>query len=501
MAATRTLKVKLVGDSRSAETMFSRVGAAASSFGRTAVRMGAVAAGGIAAAGTAAWSVANTYSDLNEAQSKANVLFGESNWMLDRFLSNARDSAGMSQRAALETASLFGPIFDQLDTGNLRVAQFSTEMAQLAGDMSSFFNVSADEASQALFAGLIGSSEPLQRFGVLLNAAAVEARALEMGLGDADGTISDAAKIQARYAIILEQTSNAQGDFARTSEGMANQQRRLGAVWEDVRAQLGEGFAPIFANLLESMADNLPAVSGFVQDVVEGDWKAVWGRFKTVAEEQWNATLKPWLTRLKDEAPGAIANAAVWLYDSGKDMMMGLWRGAKDLWGGLIWPWMQRRGELIWTALEPFIEEGYEKGRELLDRFWTGLKELWESIKTWFNGLSFEWSRLLPEWLRDPDWDWGRLYPDFLPGGGGGSAPSGVGIDETGSLAEYFRTTGSGETFYDPATGEHVYGSVIYNRYYLDPSAGVNSDATREAARAGFGPYGGLGAGAFAPSG
>ena len=104
-----------------------------------------------------------------------------------------------------------------------------------------------EEALTKLQAGLRGSNEPLQSIGVLINAAGVEAKALEMGLADANGEISEGNKIMARQALILEQLGKqgALGDFERTSGGLANQMRILKARFKNVGIEIGRKLLPL----------------------------------------------------------------------------------------------------------------------------------------------------------------------------------------------------------------------------------------------------------------
>ena len=103
----------------------------------------------------------------------------------------------------------------------------STGLVQLAADLASFNNLNPEEVFLKLQSGIVGEVEPMRALGVNLSAAAVNAKALQMGLVNANGELTEQAKIMARYALIMEQTGNAQGDFARTSDGLANSTRIL----------------------------------------------------------------------------------------------------------------------------------------------------------------------------------------------------------------------------------------------------------------------------------
>ncbi len=186
-------------------------------------------------------------SDQAEAQSKVNVVFGQQSRVITQWASTAARAMGMSKTAALDAAGSLGNLFDGLGLAEDATVSMSKNIVQLAADLGSFNNVSTDEALTALKAGLLGEAEPMRRFGVALNETAVQSQAAKMGLvemikvgGKLKPYISDAAKIQARYALILEGTANAQGDFARTADGMANSQKTLDAALEDLSAEVGK---------------------------------------------------------------------------------------------------------------------------------------------------------------------------------------------------------------------------------------------------------------------
>ena len=169
---------------------------------------------------------------------------------------------GISERAALEAAGNFGTLFDAMGMGSAATLQMSEEMTQLAVDLASFNNISIDEALTKLRSGLVGEAEPLRTVGVLISAAAVDAKALEMGMTRTNGVFTEAQKVQARYALILDQTASAQGDYGRTADGYANSQRKLDAAMENLSATIGTMLLPYMTKLVNYLAnDVVPALS------------------------------------------------------------------------------------------------------------------------------------------------------------------------------------------------------------------------------------------------
>lgn len=200
-------------------------------------------------------------SDLEESLSKNRVVFGEAARAIEDFASKAARSLGQSKTEALAAASTFGVFGKAAGLAGEQLATFSTDFVQLASDLASFNNTTPEEAVTALGAALRGESEPLRRYGVLLNDAALKQAAMEMGIYKGNGALTSQQKILAAQKLIFEQTGDAQGDFARTADGLANQQRILAAQIENVKAKLGEVLLPVFTRVVQFLNERfIPAI-------------------------------------------------------------------------------------------------------------------------------------------------------------------------------------------------------------------------------------------------
>jgi hypothetical protein len=123
----------------------------------------------------------------------------------------------------------------------------------LASDLASFYNTNADEAINAIGAALRGESEPIRKYGVLLDDATLKAKAMEMGLYDGKGALDAQAKSLAAYEVILDQTTDAQGDFSRTSDGLAGQQKILTAQLENLKTTMGTNLLPVAKEVITQL--------------------------------------------------------------------------------------------------------------------------------------------------------------------------------------------------------------------------------------------------------
>jgi hypothetical protein len=203
-------------------------------------------------------------SDFEEATSKVNVIFGRASKSVKDFANTAARELGQSKQSVLDAAGAFGTFGKAAGLAGEDLSTFTTDFVTLSTDLASFNNTTPEEAVQAIGAALRGEAEPLRRFGVLLNDATLKAEAMNLGIYDGSGALTAQQKILAAQAAIYKQTGDAQGDFARTADNLANKQRTLSALFKDFQIQLGQKLLPAatdFANGLVKINDafsNMP---------------------------------------------------------------------------------------------------------------------------------------------------------------------------------------------------------------------------------------------------
>lgn len=199
-------------------------------------------------------------SDMNETMSKTNVIFGEGFDKVNKFADTAATAMGMSKKSALDASSTFALFGKSAGLAGDDLGAFSGDLVKLSADFASFYNTSPEDAITAIGAALRGESEPIRRYNVLINEASLKQEALSMGLiKTTTGALSPQTRVLAAHALILKQSTDAQGDFERTSSGAANTMRILSANMENAKAKLGEGLLPAFQGLLAILK---PIISG-----------------------------------------------------------------------------------------------------------------------------------------------------------------------------------------------------------------------------------------------
>lgn len=192
-------------------------------------------------------------SDLAEATNVTGLAFGEARDEVDKLAASANTAFGLTEASYRQLGAQIGNIFVGADVAERDAAKLTNSLIGRATDMGSAWNASTQEVSEAINSGLIGSFEPLRKYGVIIDQAAVKQKALEMGLVDANGAITKQGEKLATAQLILEQTDNVAGDFANTSDGVANSSKILAAQWGDMQAQLGQGLLPVLSTVMGVM--------------------------------------------------------------------------------------------------------------------------------------------------------------------------------------------------------------------------------------------------------
>jgi hypothetical protein len=178
-------------------------------------------------------------SDLNETVNKSSVIFGSNASAVDTWAKGAARSIGLSRGAALEAAAGFGNMYAQLGFSADAAAKMSMKTVQMAADLGSFNNLPTADVAEMIAGAFRGEYDSLQRLIPNISAARVEQEAMSMtGKENAD-SLTAQEKAAAVLAIVQRDGSAAMGDFARTSDGLANSQKILAATWEDGKAKLG----------------------------------------------------------------------------------------------------------------------------------------------------------------------------------------------------------------------------------------------------------------------
>ena len=229
---------------------------------------GAAIAGAVVAVGAFAYKSIQKASDFNEAISKNAVVFGAISKEVENFAQTANRALGISETAALSAAGNFAIFGKSAGLAGKELSDFSIEFVTLAADLASFSNTNVDDAIMAIGSALRGEAEPLRKYGVLLDDATLKAAATELGIYSGNKALTAQQKVLAAQKVIFEKTADAQGDFGRTSTGLAAQQKILSATLENIQTNLGQAFLPIFLKAVKFFNDEVSPAFERVAEVI-----------------------------------------------------------------------------------------------------------------------------------------------------------------------------------------------------------------------------------------
>lgn len=192
-------------------------------------------------------------SDLQEVQNVVDVTFGDDATVIENWSKRANTAFGLTELQAKKYTSTLGAMMKSSGLTGKAITSMSTDLAGLTADMASFYNLDFDDAFEKIRAGISGETEPLKQLGINMSVANLEAYALSQGIDTAYESMSQAEQVTLRYNYLMEATANAQGDFARTSDSLANSQRVLANNFETLKANLGEVLLPVVNGAVEAI--------------------------------------------------------------------------------------------------------------------------------------------------------------------------------------------------------------------------------------------------------
>lgn len=384
------------------------------SMGGVSSGLGKIAAfvGGAAVVGFFKGSI-DAASDLTETLSKIGVVFGSAK---DRVIEMGETSATalrMSKNEALEAAGNYGNLFRAIGLTEDASADMSVKLVGLAADLASFNNADPSDVLAALRSGLVGETEPLRIFGVSLSAARIQAEALRTGLVKGNVNLADvetatvkvakanraaaeaakehgygslqyrdatakvtqaeedladkmagkvpdldaAAKAQAAYTLIMQDTALAQGDAARTADTVAGRTAASKARFEDLKLAIGEGLMPIYVGAMDLMV--------VASDKVKSWWDENGPGIKTKFEETFGRDPV-------DNFKKGLEELGIAMDDNGVK-------------SDSLWANFERGGVVVYGTIGPALD--WLK-QSVLDPLWGSLQAVWDKANDVWDFLT-----------------------------------------------------------------------------------------------------------------
>lgn len=261
----------------------------AGGFGGAIKGLAVTVGGALAAAGVGRFlsDSIKSASNLGESVNAVNKAYGDFAADVLALGGDVANRLGLSTVDFNAAAVRFSAFAEKIAGQGGNVAGVVDSLTTRAADFASVFNIDVSEALAVFQSGLSGEAEPLKRFGINLLDSEVKAFAYANGIAKVGAELTEAEKVQARYGLLLETTSKTAGDFADTSDGLANSQRILAANIENLRARVGEGLTPImatFTSALVPLANVIfPAIAEFLNTYIAPGLQRAADAFKAFA--------------------------------------------------------------------------------------------------------------------------------------------------------------------------------------------------------------------------
>lgn len=230
---------------------------------------------GIAAAAGVAFSVkplvdfgkqaVSLASDLQEVQNVVDTAFGDMSHKMEQFTDTAIEMYGISKLTAKQTGSTFMAMASGMGIAADSASDMAVSLTGLSADMASFYNVAQDVSSTALKSIFTGETETLKQFGIVMTEANLQSFALSQGITKSLQAMTQAEKVQLRYNYVMSQTTLAQGDFAKTSGGWANQLRILSEQWKEFSSTIGQVLVQVLLPALNTLNSVMSQVVSWTQ--------------------------------------------------------------------------------------------------------------------------------------------------------------------------------------------------------------------------------------------
>ena len=198
--------------------------------------------------------------DLEQSIGAVDSVFKSSAEQVHQWAQVSATSLGISENAYNELASVLGASLKNGGTSVDELAGKTNDLIALGADLASMYGGSTKEAIEAISAALRGETDPIERYGISINDAALSARALELGIHKTGGAFTTQQKQLLTQKLLFEQSTDAQGNFNRESDTYAHKVQVAQASWENFRAELGSAVLPAITSVMDVLAKFLQPI-------------------------------------------------------------------------------------------------------------------------------------------------------------------------------------------------------------------------------------------------
>ena len=207
---------------------------------------------------------------VQEMENKFNVVFASTGASMDKWSSDFANAIGRSKTEIKNGVANLGDLLTGYGMTEEAAGNLSQKVIELSYDLASFNNVQDADALDRMTKGILGEHEGLKALGIVINDTTLQNKMMEMGLEGQFAKLSEVTKAQVRYAIMLDQTKNAQGDALRSADSYTNKMKRLEATMSTVKETIGGAVLPIVTQFVDIFQAGANKLQEFVNVLTSG---------------------------------------------------------------------------------------------------------------------------------------------------------------------------------------------------------------------------------------
>ena len=227
---------------------------------------------GIKEIGKLGMSCIDAASEIKELDNVLEQVFERGSNEVVKWADSISTNVGRASFELQQQAAIFGAVFKGAGIKTDDLHDMSLALSELAADFSSFYDNDMSEVFTALKSGLTGETEPLKRYGIIINETTMAEYALAEGIKTKWREMSEAQKQIVRYNFLMDKTKFIQGDAERTIDSYANQVKVLEAYWDSISRTLGQKFIPAGENTLHVINSLMGAIDGWLNKPTAGGY-------------------------------------------------------------------------------------------------------------------------------------------------------------------------------------------------------------------------------------
>ncbi|MFS0267194.1 hypothetical protein ACL1CM_08075 [Corynebacterium striatum] len=255
MGKPARLSVQILADAAKAKAGFNDAASGIDKLEDKAQKVAAVlgaASAGVITLGKQAFDAA---SSLQQSTGGVEAVFQGQADSIKRLADEAAQAAGLSKNEYQELATVMGAQLKNMGVSQEELTGKTSDLVAMGADLAAQFGGSTSDAVSALSSLMRGETDPIERYGVSIKQADIDAKMAALGLSELEGEAAKTGRTQALMALLTEQTSSSIGAFAREVDTAAGQQQRATAEFENAKATIGEALLPIVTDAAQKFGE------------------------------------------------------------------------------------------------------------------------------------------------------------------------------------------------------------------------------------------------------